>query len=278
MSKVVEFGNKCYICTMNRLKIEQFKVWEGDNFVSSTTIFYCTAGSAKILLNGAYHNLEVATNFIVMESAHLLFVECSDDFYCTSITFGGKTFNRIYTHMDSSIITRLSSSAPDIAPSSEYRASNLTIEKIIIINDSDSEYRDIMMRSQVMCYLYESYDLVSHTLEQTKEDHTSVVNNITSRFLILCKEHHTTHREIDFYAGQLAISRRYLHTIVMDKLHASPKEVIDGFVISSAKRLLLTTTMSAVQIADELNFPDSSNFGQFFKRIMKMSPAQFRKL
>ncbi|MFI3305665.1 MAG: helix-turn-helix domain-containing protein [Rikenellaceae bacterium] len=262
---------------MNRLKIEQFEVWRGDNFISSTTIFYCTAGSAKILLNGVAHDFGAATNFIILDSAHLLFVECSDDFRCTTITFGGKTFNRIYTHMDSSIVTRLCSSAPDIAALSGYRASNLTLEKILLINESDSEYRDTMMRSQVMCYIYESYDLISRTIEQTTEDHTSIVNNITSRFLILCKEHHTLHREIEFYARELAISRRYLHTVVVEKLHASPKEVIDGFAISSAKRLLLTTTMSAVQIADELNFSDSSAFGQFFKRIIKMSPSQFRK-
>ncbi|MFI3285263.1 MAG: helix-turn-helix domain-containing protein [Rikenellaceae bacterium] len=261
---------------MNRLKIAQYTVDKGSDFISDTTIFYCTAGSAKVLLNGVSHDFEAATNFIIMESAHLILVDCSGDFRCITITFGGKTFNRIYTHIDSSLLTRLVSSAPDVVVKEEYRASNLTLEKIMLINDSDSEYRDIMMRSQVMCYLYECYDIISCTIEQARVDHTSIVNNITSRFLILCKEHHTHHREIDFYAGELAISRRYLHTVVVDKLHASPKEVIDGFVISSAKRLLITTTMSAVQIADELSFPDSSNFGQFFKRIMGISPSQFR--
>lgn len=264
----------------NRLRIEKYATVNivcDSSFVEDTTILYCTKGRATIELNGSYHAFEKNTNFIIIEPVHFAFVECSEDFCYTEITFGAKSFNRIYTRIDTSILNRLKSSTPDIASATGFVHSNLTLDKIILLNDSDSEHRDMIMRNLIFCYIYECYDILKDSIEGRSEDNSNVVSNLVSRFLILCREHHKEHRDIDYYADSLAISRRYLHTVVMSKLHATPKQIIDGFVLSSAKRLLLTTTMSALQIADELNFPDQSTFGQFVRRLVGVSLSEFRK-
>lgn len=55
------------------------------------------------------------------------------------------------------------------------------------------------------------------------------------------------------------------------------KKLIEEYVISEAKSMLLSTTMSIQQISDELNFPSQSVFGKYFKLVDGISPSEYRK-
>ena len=263
-----------------RLTINRYTPTEicyDSRFITDISIFYCLEGRATINLNGAFYIFKKATNFIVVETTHFAFQELSEDFCYIEITFGEKSFNRIYTHIDTTILNKLKSSTPDVTSPLGFVFTNLTLDKIILLNKSDSKHRDLIMRNLIVCYIFECYDLLQEKVKRPTDSNSNVVSNLVSRFLILCREQHKDHREIDYYADSLAISRRYLHTIVKAKLHATPKQIIDGFVLSSAKKMLLTTTKNNYQIADDLNFPDQSSFGQYIRRISGVSPSELRK-
>jgi len=51
---------------------------------------------------------------------------------------------------------------------------------------------------------------------------------------------------------------------------------INDAVIISAKTLLKSTDKTALQISEELNFPDCSLFCRFFKKQTGMTPGRFR--
>lgn len=245
--------------------------------IFDTTIFRCLSGEAVILLNGQSHSFVATTNFIIIESAHMVVEQCSRDFTLQRITFGRTAFNRIYTHIDSSILSSLKFSTPDMVAAETFRPLELTLEKICLLNESHMEHRRTIMRNLIFCYIYEMYELTRGHVEAKGNDSSKFVNSLISRFIILCRDHHTEHRDISFYSGELSISRRYLHTIVVGKLGVTPKEFIDGCVVSTAKRLLLTTSMSLQQISEQLGFSDQSSFGQFFRRITGSSPTKFRQ-
>jgi AraC-like DNA-binding protein len=44
-----------------------------------------------------------------------------------------------------------------------------------------------------------------------------------------------------------------------------------------AKALLKSTNMTIQQISDELNFPSQSFFGKYFKRVVGVSPKEYRE-
>lgn len=249
---------------------------ESGSFVSQTTIYRCTSGEASIVIDGQRCEFIKGTNFIVLDSANISIESCSDDFLYSAIIFGGKTFNRLYTHLDSATLTTLRASAPNIAPLDRYIDSDLTLEKITRLNSSEIEHRRQIMRNLIFCYIYEMHELIEGSATRAKDDLSKYAGSITNRFIILCRTHHREQRCISFYSDALAISRRYLHTLIVKKLHATPKEFIDGYVATSAKRLLLETNKSTEQIAEELGFSDQSTFGQFFKRMTKLSPTTFR--
>ena len=53
--------------------------------------------------------------------------------------------------------------------------------------------------------------------------------------------------------------------------------VINNRIILEAKRLLVYTNRSTIEIAAELGYNDSSHFSKFFKKHTGKSPTAFRK-
>lgn len=95
-------------------------------------------------------------------------------------------------------------------------------------------------------------------------------------FIRLLVEHYKQERSVGFYARKLCITPKYLTTIIKRVSHRSVTEWIDIYVIMEAKTLLKYTEKSIQEIAFQLNFPNQSFFGCYFKRITGMSPSQYR--
>ena len=53
--------------------------------------------------------------------------------------------------------------------------------------------------------------------------------------------------------------------------------MIDEFVILEAKNLLRFSGKNIQQIAYELNFPNQSSFGKYFKHLTGMSPSEYQR-
>jgi AraC-like DNA-binding protein len=64
--------------------------------------------------------------------------------------------------------------------------------------------------------------------------------------------------------------------VIKDTTGKSANEWIDDHVILEAKALLKSTNMTVLQVGDELNFPCQSFFGKYFKRIVGISPREYK--
>lgn len=243
------------------------------------TIIYCEKGGAEILFNEKIYTFESQMNFILLDSSCIHFNKCSDDFILYTIKFGIKIINRIYTHLDSRVVDLLKINSLDIPTAADYIQSCLTLKKILLLNKQESNSKSFIMRHLILCYLLEISDIIYTSMEN--KDNTTAnslyVDNIIKQFIMLCKDEHKKHREVEFYSKSLNISRRYLNKIVSNKLNTTPKAIIDGYVITTIKRLLISTDKSNMTISEEMGFPDQSTFVQYFKRIIKMTPTEFRR-
>lgn len=95
-------------------------------------------------------------------------------------------------------------------------------------------------------------------------------------FMELVHEHLTREHEVQFYAGKLCISSKYLTQISKRMLGRTPKQIIDETLMHDAMKLLDKNKSSIQDISVSLGFPDQSDFGRFFKRLKHMSPQQYR--
>lgn len=96
-------------------------------------------------------------------------------------------------------------------------------------------------------------------------------------FMKLVHDHHRRERSVSFYASRLFISPKYLSLLVKEHIGKSASEIIDRFVILEAKNLLRFSGKNIQQIAYELNFPNQSSFGKYFKHLTGMSPSEYQK-
>lgn len=95
-------------------------------------------------------------------------------------------------------------------------------------------------------------------------------------FIRLVRKYFRYERTVGFYADKLCISPKYLSLVVKESTHTSAARIIDEYVILEAKNLLRFSGKNVQQVAYELNFPNQSSFGKYFKHLTGMSPTEFQ--
>ncbi|MFM9936025.1 MAG: AraC family transcriptional regulator [Novosphingobium sp.] len=96
------------------------------------------------------------------------------------------------------------------------------------------------------------------------------------RFRQLVEAHYREHRDLDFYAAALGMTRRSLSRLTAARLGCSPITVLHRRLATEARRLLRYTGASAAQIAAELGFEDPSYFSRFYLRMTGKRPGDER--
>jgi len=84
-------------------------------------------------------------------------------------------------------------------------------------------------------------------------------------------------RRVSWYGEQLGITPKYLSETVRNVSKRTPNQWIDKYITLELRVQLKNTTKSVKEIAKELNFPNQSFLGKFFKEQVGLSPSQYRK-
>lgn len=126
-----------------------------------------------------------------------------------------------------------------------------------------------------------TYQMVQMLMTRTKSDEPdyrrSRRSGYVSEFMKLVRNNYKRERMVSFYAEKLFISPKYLSLIIKETVGRSAAEVIDEYVILEAKNLLRFSGKNIQQVAYELNFPNQSSFGKYFKHLTGMSPSEFQR-
>lgn len=118
----------------------------------------------------------------------------------------------------------------------------------------------------------------SNTYPKVSEDERKSKNDIlVENFLSLVQANYRNQRGLEFYAGKLNLTAKYLSKVIKENSGTSANDWIDNYVVLEAKALLKSTNMTIQQISDELNFPSQSFFGKYFKRHAGVSPKEYKK-
>lgn len=95
-------------------------------------------------------------------------------------------------------------------------------------------------------------------------------------FMQLVAQHAAHEHHINYYASHLCLSPRYMSSII-NKVSGKPaKQWIDEAIIARIMVALRHTDKPVAQIADEMNFANTSFFTKYFKRMTGLTPLQWR--
>lgn len=99
---------------------------------------------------------------------------------------------------------------------------------------------------------------------------------IYNRFLELIAAHISQAHDVAFYADRLAITPRYLTTVVRQVVDKSPKQVIDEYLMHQLHTLLTTTSLSVQEVSNNLGFSSPALLNKFCKAKYGCTPTELR--
>ena len=121
--------------------------------------------------------------------------------------------------------------------------------------------------------------LLGVLMEKTKPMLTPVRESggLYEQFLRLLDEGATLKRTVHYYADLLHTTPQNLNNACRKAADRSATDVLEDFLLSEARRLLLYTHGTVAEVSFSLDFKDPSHFVKYFKRLTGQTPHSFRK-
>ena len=143
------------------------------------------------------------------------------------------------------------------------------------ISDEGNHFRKDLIKTLLLAMLYDLSNII-YRVKQDDKPHTRA-EIIFTRFIQLVEKNFREERRVGWYAQQLCITAKYLSETVKSVSRRTPNEWIDQYIILELRIQMRNSTKTIKEIAEELNFPNQSFLGKFFKEHVGMSPTQYRK-
>ena len=100
--------------------------------------------------------------------------------------------------------------------------------------------------------------------------------DLMAQFLIALGKYAKHERSVGFYASLLCVSPKHLSAIIKELSGETATRFINRHVITEAQIMLRSTNYTIQQISAQLNFPNQSFFGKYFKKFTGISPNAYR--
>lgn len=236
--------------------------------------FICTAGSVKGKVNMKLYESKAPCLMVILPNQILEYEYISENFEGSCIVMS-KDFSEslnIQEGFSAFISVHNGSSIP-----LDYKELTVMLDYYSMMKNAikteTNPHQLQVVKHLVKAFFYGvSYHFHKLPDETKGTKHEQLVDNLLNLIHIHFKEE----RRIDFYAEKLNFKPNYMSTIVKQTSGKSIGEWINERVILEVKVLLKLTNMTIQQIADELNFPRQFSFGKYFKRLVGLSPKEYR--
>lgn len=144
------------------------------------------------------------------------------------------------------------------------------------MQDKSNHFRKELVRTLMLGMFYDLSNVIYHS-QQSAQQHQSRPDAIFTKFIKMVEANCRQERRVGWYAKQLCITPKYLAETVKQVSNRTPNEWIDNYVTLEIRVQLKNTTKSIKEIAEEMNFPNQSFLGKYFRDNVGMSPSQYRK-
>lgn len=105
---------------------------------------------------------------------------------------------------------------------------------------------------------------------------SDIKNEMVSRFMELLDKEVSQHHTVNYFASKLCVSPQYLERVVKSLTHNGVKQWIQRTLISKVNMQLNETRLSVQQISKNFGFTDQQTFSKYYKRVMGMTPTEYR--
>ncbi|MDC6384666.1 helix-turn-helix domain-containing protein [Flagellimonas taeanensis] len=158
---------------------------------------------------------------------------------------------------------------------------NLEQLKIRFAELNSEYYRNLPFKEQKLQSLIRLIYIDLTRLYSSFESHNIIASttylNTLRNLETLIQKNYRKEKTVRYYAERLNITTKHLNRITMASIGKSPSELIQERLLLEAKRLLVHSENSLVNISDFLGFKDYAHFSKVFKVKAGSTPTDFRK-
>ena len=235
----------------------------------------CTRGEAEIMINTQNYRIKKNHLIIMLPKQVIKPIHTTPDYEARIIFISSDYFKEKCQEM---IPLRFKMQYHPVVGLNEDEIKLLESYYSLLSRKTDKlnpHFSELAVHKLAHALFYDLYNFVYRHM-QDKNFELSHPNSIFNRFITLVEEYHLKERDIIFYANKLYLTPKYLSSVIHATSGKFAGEWIDYYVIALAKSLLVSSTKTIQEIGYSLNFSSPSAFTKFFKRIMKMSPREYR--
>ncbi|WP_336514154.1 helix-turn-helix domain-containing protein [Pollutibacter soli] len=127
---------------------------------------------------------------------------------------------------------------------------------------------------QMQLFILEMWDTFASEYDQRK--HSLQTGTLYERFIQLLSQFCMQHREVQFYSEKLNITAKYLNHLCKIHSDITASEWIQRHAKERIIILLQNRNFSISEIADEMEFSSRSFFTRYVKKLLGMTPNEYR--
>jgi AraC-like DNA-binding protein len=245
----------------------------------TTLIVYCTKGEQRIIMDGKGVKVVADAVFICPPNTKVICLEHTHDFECDVMCISDHLVRALMrdktnvwhqmVYVNKQLIVGITNS---------FREDSALYTKLIrskIQSETSSPPYDILMTLlraflTELCYMIETDHGLAH------EQKLSQGKVLFNRFLSLISSSQTKRLPITHYAGQLAITPKYLTMLCLKYSNKTASDWVAQYTIEDIRYYLRGTELSIKEISAQMGFSNMSHFGSYVRKHLGMSPSEFR--
>jgi len=259
-----------------------FRTLEGRrSAIEGITIGMVCNGTAKTTINGRQYEMRADSIFLLREDSVMESFRCSKACMGYIITYSREFLDSVNVDtadfLSSCMVFNMRSCLKIDSASGERLHRMLAMLCDTAKSSAGDVYGDKIVASLFTSFFYTLVSVISANAEAMNGDRLRNRSDILlSKFFDALNEDCERERSVEYYAGKLGISPKYLSLICKNKTGRNASRLIDETVIREAKKLLMQTGMSIREVSERLNFASQSFFGKYFKQRVGISPSHYK--
>lgn len=241
----------------------------------------CTAGTANYTMNQTRFDIKKNDALIITDGEVINEMQMSSDFkgfaLLVSNDFVQEIVKDVQNMTDLFILTHrypvFHMEEEEVSVAMEYAD---MIKRRVCGNDY--RFRPDVIRLLILTMIYDLGKAFYRVMKNLESDgHNKKSEQIFLNFIQLVEKNFRHERRVGWYAEQLNISPKYLSETISNVSKRTPNEWITKYVTTELRNILRTTNKRISQIAVEMNFPNQSFLGKYFRENVGVSPLKYRK-
>lgn len=275
------YGEKEYLFKSFVMRNDSFKDIKGGDgpFVyEGFCCAICRNGMGSIYINFKEYELKAGMMMVILPYSIVQPAYVSVDCESTVMLAGVNLIDDIHLTTVMPLFQEIQESpVTTLTPDQEKQLTQLLACANRTIADEGNPYTREIVRTLLTAISLEICSVFSNKERLRRPgDRTNHKEYIFKQFFNDLSKHYIEHHEVSFYAELQYMTPKYLSLVVKDITGYTASYWIDKMIILRAKSLLRHDDISIQQVSYQLNFPNPSFFGQYFKKHVGVTPRQFR--